>query len=117
MKFREYLKEAAGKNIKVGSKITWKNDDGDTLSGTVMKMSKDMSGVKVFKIKTKMNNKGKEVLTTWPVGEIMRKATTLKEGEEVKPKCDCDPEEDEVCKICAKNEEDEDEDEEDEDED
>ncbi len=79
MKFREYLREAAGKNIKVGSKITWKNDDGDTLSGTIEKVTKDMSGTKIFKIKAKLNNKGKEILTTWPVGEIMRKATVVKE--------------------------------------
>ncbi len=119
MKFREYLKEQAGKNIKVGSKITWKNDDGDTLSGTVEKMQKDMSGTKVFKIKTKMNGKGKEVVSTWPVGEIMRKATVLKEGEELsEEKCNCDDMDEEdgkVCKYCKDKESDEDDDDEDED--
>jgi hypothetical protein len=114
MKFREYLKEAAGKNIKVGSKVTWKNDDGDTLSGTVEKMTKDMSGVKVFKIKTKMNGKGKEVVSTWPVAEIMRKATVLKEDEDLveekDTECNCDDlEEGEKCEKC-KDDEDEDED-------
>lgn len=107
MKFREYLREAAGKNIKVGSQITWKNDEGDTLTGTVEKMTKDFSGVKVFKIKAKMGGKGKAVLATWPVAEIMRKATVLKEGEELEEKeCNCDElEEGEVCEACSEEEE------------
>ena len=123
MKFREYLRlDEATKAFKVGDKITWKNDDGDTMTGTITKQTKDFSGVKVFKIKTKMNGKGKEVLTTWPVGEILRKASLLKEDEEQEEKpCKCEGEE--SCDECEDNdlEESEDgeeeEDEEDEDED
>jgi hypothetical protein len=110
MKFREHLRlQEAKAAFKVGDKITWKNDDGDTMTGTIEKMGKDFSGVKVFKIKTKMNNKGKEVLTTWPVGEILRKASLLKESVD-----ECDHEEDETCESCESIKEETEEEEEDE---
>tara|TARA_R110001606_G_scaffold88448_4_gene199250 strand:- start:18796 stop:19149 length:354 start_codon:yes stop_codon:yes gene_type:complete len=113
MKFREFLKEAAGKNIKVGSNITWKNDDGDTLTGVIAKMTKDMSGTKVFKIKARIG-KGKEILTTWPVGEIMRKATIQEyekyEDYDEEDECECDETKDEDCEKCSDKEDSDDDD-------
>ena len=91
MKFREHLRLLeAKKAFDVGDKISWKNDDGDTLTGTIAKVAKDLTGTKVYKIKAKMNNKGKEILTTWPVGEILRKAELIRETEvEIEEDCDC----------------------------